>query len=78
MPRCDECRFFHPHPPADRPGQIVVTGNEVLGGGECRRRPPTCMQRDHSSVFPLACFPLVAVECWCGEFEDRESRCSDV
>ncbi len=61
--RCDRCRFFRPHPPASRPGEIVFSAQGIRGGGECRRRPPTGQE------LQLACFPVMAHDGWCGEFE---------
>lgn len=69
MRRCDHCRYFRPYPPADEPDQMIFSGDEIRGGGECRRNPPTLAERDFLAVFPIACFPIVANDCWCGHFE---------
>jgi len=63
MFRCDNCQFFHPYPPADRPDQIILDADGVRGGGECRAVPPIARDLD-----PLARFPLVTNEMWCGWF----------
>lgn len=64
MPRCDACRFFHPHPPADEPQAIVIAADRVSGGGECRVRPPVRLKDKI-----LASFPVVYPQWWCGRFE---------
>ena len=66
-PSCSSCHFFHPNLPASRPQQITFTSDGTYGGGECRRHPP---RRD--DTFPLACFPIVACDWWCGEFAPRD------
>lgn len=60
---CDRCRFFHPNPPAHSPEAITVSADGIRGGGSCRRHPP--IRQEHQ----MACFPLVACNWWCGEFE---------
>lgn len=63
--RCDCCRFFHPNPPAHAPDEISMTEEYTLGGGSCRRNPPIRQE------LQLSCFPIVAGNWWCGEFEAR-------
>ena len=53
MFRCDNCQFFHPYPPADRPDQIIFDADGVLGGGECRAVPPVVQEFDQL-LFPLS------------------------
>ena len=67
MGRCDQCQFFYPHEPAERPGQIQFTAEEIYGGGQCRRHPPVPDKID----FRTAKFPVVASDYWCGEFVAR-------
>ncbi len=64
MSRCDQCRFFHPHPPASERGEIVVATDGIWGGGECRAQPPVIV--DHNT---FASFPIVWNDGWCGRFE---------
>ena len=71
MRRCDRCQFFYPHPPAKLPDQMVITADEIYGGGQCRRHTPV---RDEDN-FGLAHFPVVMSDCWCGEFTNV---CEDV
>lgn len=66
--RCDQCRFFHPYPPASRPDVMVVSGEDVFGGGECRRQPPVWRG------LKLAEFPLVMCSGWCGEFVRKNTE----
>ncbi len=68
--RCDQCRFFYPNPPAERPEMISFREGQVLGGGYCRRRPPVWRESLHEE----GVFPLVACDSWCGEFEARVKR----
>lgn len=68
MQRCDHCRFFYAHPPAESPDQIVISNDSIRGGGECRCLPPVRAERD-----PLSRFPVVANDCWCGRFEPAHS-----
>ena len=63
MKRCDHCRCFYPHPPAQRPDEIVFSAEGTYGGGQCRRYPP----RDEGE-FNLARFRTVACDWWCDEF----------
>lgn len=57
---CAECRFFASWP---------------SGGwsGECRRRAPTVVMRQHGAGFnhEEGVWPPVAPTSWCGEFEPR-------
>jgi hypothetical protein len=64
MIRCDRCEYFYAHQPAERPGAMIVIGNTIYGGGQCRRHPPV---QDESDCF-TAKFPIVTSEWWCGEF----------
>ncbi|MEQ8785114.1 MAG: hypothetical protein RIC55_02405 [Pirellulaceae bacterium] len=64
MPRCEHCRFFHAHPPASSPGEIVVSGDGIRGGGECRANAPIILPEQI-----MACFPVVWNDGWCGRFE---------
>jgi hypothetical protein len=41
---------------------MIVSGEEVFGGGECRRQPPEWRG------LKLGEFPLVMCNGWCGEF----------
>jgi hypothetical protein len=68
MRRCDQCQHFSADPSAGTPEQIIISGDGIRGGGECRRHPP----RDPQKPIPwLAEFPVVACEWWCGEFQPR-------
>lgn len=68
MPRCDQCQFFHANPAAGALDAIVVSVDGVRGGGECRRRPPQQSDRETYITFPMARYPIVANDGWCGEF----------
>jgi len=65
---CGRCRFFHPNPPASKPEVVVFSADSVRGGGECRRKNPSWRQHD------VACFPLVAGDWWCGDFEAKQAH----
>lgn len=69
--RCDQCRFFHAHPPATEPNTIIISADGVRGGGECRRQPPLAHMPDKLGFPTLAYFPLVACDNWCGAFESQ-------
>lgn len=63
--RCDRCRYFYPNPPAQQPGYISFCGDEIYGGGYCRKKPPVIRESPHE----MAGYPLVACDSWCGAFE---------
>ena len=69
MKRCDHCEHFDPNPPAEQPGEIIVSAYGTRGGGQCRRYPP----RDEGE-FQLARFRTVACDWWCGEFVPKDAR----
>jgi len=70
MRRCDQCAHFHANPSADTPEQVIVSGDGIRGGGECRRHPP----HDPQKARPwLATFPVVCCDWWCGEFNPRST-----
>ena len=50
---CRQCRFL----------QLDHARNEA---GYCRRYPPVLIGGDDEAMF---CFPIVAVDEWCGEFK---------
>ena len=66
MPRCDCCRFYFPHPSSDSPGTVSFHGDDIRGGGQCRRNPPTlsCERERYVSSFPI-----VFADSWCGAFK---------
>jgi hypothetical protein len=43
---------------------MIFSGDEIRGGGECRRHPPT-MRGEYDMV---ASFPVVGCDWWCGHF----------
>ena len=60
MDQCSSCRFFE---------RRTFRTRATIGGGECRRRPPsvsTRLQGDECSEFGV--FPGVMENDWCGEF----------
>ena len=67
MPRCDQCRYFHPYPPADKPDQMIMSDDGIRGGGECRLKPPTIVSDQR-----VASFPIVESGAWCGCFEAKD------
>lgn len=59
---CANCRFFQPY-------IYEMDGNQTeTNYGECRRFPPKGAVRT-SDMAPLAEFPVVNDDLWCGEFD---------
>jgi len=67
MRRCDQCRHYFGYPPSDRPDRISISGDEIRGGGECRRNPPVVSEE----LQPIGSFPVVFNDYWCGQFESN-------